>query len=107
MFAMATKTVVHLLDDLTEEPADTTVQFGIDGRDYELDLTDANASELRDAFARYVSAARKTSLGRRASAPAEKPPKDFRGFDPAAVRAWAASNGLTVNARGRIKASVL
>src|SRR4051794_32023333 len=107
MIVMATKTVVTLVDDLTDEPADTTVSFGLDGREYELDLTDANAKELRDLFGRYVSAARKTSGGRRrrAAAPAEKPA--FRDFDPAAVRAWAASNGHKVSNRGRIKAEVL
>ncbi len=39
---MATKTNVMLVDDLSNEPADTTVAFGLDGRDYEIDLTDAN-----------------------------------------------------------------
>jgi hypothetical protein len=105
MIVMATKTIVSLFDDLTEEPADTTVRFGLDGKDYEIDLTDANAQELRDQFSRYISAGRKAG-GRRASS-AVKPAKPFNGFDPAAVRAWAASNGFTVSARGRIKAEVL
>ncbi len=107
MIAMAKKTVVTLVDDLTGEPADTTVRFGLDSREYELDLTDANAAKLRDAFARYVAAARKPSGSRRAPAAAEKPAQPFSGFDPAAVRAWAASNGYTVSARGRIRADVV
>ena len=107
MIVMAKKTVVILVDDLDGEPADTTVRFGLDSRDYELDLTEANARELRDALARYIPAARKASGGRRASAAAEKPAKAFKGFDPAAVRAWAASNGFAVSARGRIKADVV
>ena len=98
---MAKKTVVTLVDDLTGEPADTTLRFSIDSREYELDLTDKNAKKLRDLFNRYTSAARKVP-GRRSAA---KPV--FNGFDPAAVRAWAASNGLTVSARGRIKGEVL
>jgi hypothetical protein len=102
---MATKTVVQLVDDLTEEPADTTVQFGIDGREYELDLTDANAQELRDLFARYIPVARK--VGARRTAKPTAAPKPFSGFDPAAVRAWAAGNGITVNTRGRIKSEVI
>ena len=104
---MAQKTVVLLIDDLNGEPADTTVRFGLDSREYELDLTEANAQELRDAFARYIPAARKTATGRRASRAVEKPAHAFQGFDPAAVRAWAAGNGYTVSARGRIKAEVL
>jgi hypothetical protein len=107
MIVMAKKTVVLLVDDLNGEPADTTVRFGLDSRDYELDLTEANARGLRDALARYIAAARKASGGRRASEDVEKPAKAFTGFDPAAVRAWAASNGFTVSPRGRIKAAVL
>jgi hypothetical protein len=107
MIVMAQRSVVILVDDLNGEPADTTVRFGLDSRHYELDLTEANARELRDAFSRYVAAARKTSGGRRASAAAEKPAKAFQGFDPAAVRAWAAGNGYTVSPRGRIRAEVL
>ena len=107
MIAMARKTVVLLVDDLTGEPADTTVHFGLDSRDYELDLTEANATELRETLARYVVAARKASGGRRPSAKVEKPAKAFEGFDPAAVRAWAAAKGFTVSPRGRIKAEVL
>ena len=107
MIVMAQKTVVILIDDLNGEPADTTVHFGLDSRDYQLDLTEANATELRNALARYIPAARKTSGGRRASAAAQKPAKTFQGFDPAAVRAWAAGNGYTVSARGRIRAEVL
>ena len=107
MIVMAQKTVVVLVDDLDGEPADTTVRFGLDSREYELDLTEANAQALREAFARYIPAARKTYGGRRASATADRPAGAFQGFDPAAVRAWAAGNGYTVSARGRIRAEVL
>ena len=104
---MAQKTVVTLVDDLNGEPSDTIVRFGLDSREYELDLTEANARELRDALARYVLAARESSGGPRASAVAHRPATGFTGFDPAAVRAWAAGNGYTVSARGRIKAEVV
>jgi hypothetical protein len=36
------------------------VTFGLDGVDYEIDLTDANASKLRDALADFIAAARRT-----------------------------------------------
>jgi hypothetical protein len=87
---MATKTTTVLVDDLTGEPADTTVRFALDFREYELDLTEKNAAELRNAFSRYVQAGRKVSGGRRAT-PAAKPA--FAEVDPAAVRAWAAGQG--------------
>ena len=34
---------VRLVDDLDGEPADGTVEFGIDGKKYEIDLSEANA----------------------------------------------------------------
>jgi hypothetical protein len=35
---MATKTQVVLVDDLTGDPADTTVKFALDKTEYEIDL---------------------------------------------------------------------
>ena len=103
---MATKTQVVLIDDLTGDPADTTVTFALDKTEYEIDLSDANAAVLRESLARYVSAARKVpSFGGRRSAPAAKPA--YSGYDPAAVRAWAAGQGLTVSPRGRVKADIV
>jgi hypothetical protein len=84
----------------------TTVAW-CNSREYELDLAEANAEALRGAFARYIPAARKTSGGRRGSTTAQKPAKTFQGFDPAAVRAWAAGNGYIPSPRGRIRTEVL
>jgi hypothetical protein len=44
--------------------------------------------------------------GRRSTAAGAGQPA-FNGVDTAAVRAWAAANGLTVSPRGRIKDEVL
>ena len=103
---MATKTTVVLVDDLNGDPADTTIRFGLDSREYELDLTDENAQELRDMFDRYISAARKVSGGRRGNT-ASPLKTAFAEVDPAAVRAWAKGNGVDVSPRGRVKAAVL
>src|SRR3712207_5475551 len=89
---MATKTQVVLIDDLTGDPADTTVTFALDKTEYEIDLSDENAAELRDALSRYVDAARKVTGGGRRSAPPAKP--TYAGYAPAAVRAWAAGQGI-------------
>ena len=43
--------------------------------------------------------------GGRRRAPAAKPA--CAGYDPAVVRAWAAGQGIKVNARGRIKSDVV
>ena len=102
---MATKAQVVLIDDLTGDLADTTVKFALDKTEYEIDLSNENAAELRNAVSRYVEAARKVTGGGRRSAPVAK--AAYAGYDPAAVRAWAAGQGIEVNARGRIKADVV
>lgn len=57
-----------LVDDLdSSHAADETVRFGIDGTDYEIDLTARHAAELRSALNVYVGAARKIG-GRRLTA---------------------------------------
>ena len=98
---MAQRVVYELLDDLDKSPATQTVKFGLDGRTYSVDLNDSHAEELRSFLAPYVEAGRKAPRLRGA---------DLRkgdDFDPAAVRAWAASNGVEVSKRGRVPASVV
>ena len=100
---VATRTIVSIHDDLTDEPANTTVSFGLDGRDYEIDLTDANAEELREMLDTYIAAGRKvggTRRRRRGSSP-------VADVDPKAVRAWAAAKGYEVSNRGRVPAAVI
>jgi hypothetical protein len=56
---MAQKTVVLLEDDLDGGPAEGTVTFALDGLSYELDLSSANAAQLRDVFSPYRAAGRR------------------------------------------------
>jgi hypothetical protein len=103
---MASKTKIILVDDLTGDPADTTVKFGLDKTEYEIDLSHDNADKLREALSRYVNAGRKVSArGGRRGTQAANPP--YAGYDPAAVRAWAAGQDIEVSPRGRIKAEVV
>ncbi|MEV6622887.1 histone-like nucleoid-structuring protein Lsr2 [Amycolatopsis sp. NPDC051106] len=57
---MAKNTAVRVLDDLTGEPAAETVGFGLDGIDYDIDLSFANADALRELLQRYADAGRRT-----------------------------------------------
>jgi Lsr2 len=108
---MARKVQVILSDDLDEDlPADETVSFALDGTNYEIDLAEKNARELRDAFAKYVAAARKVgrgsgraSGGGRSRATGGRMDREQAG----AIREWARKNGHAVSARGRIPASVV
>ncbi len=62
---MAQKVQIIKTDDLenSDVPADETITFALDGTSYEIDLSEKNATELRDTFARYVGAARKVTRG--------------------------------------------
>ena len=66
---MAQKIQTLFIDDLDGSEADGTVRFGLDGTDYEIDLNGEHAQELRDALARYVTAARRAGGGRPAASP--------------------------------------
>ena len=104
---MAKQTTTLLVDDLDGRPADETVQFAIDGANYEIDLSKRNASKLRSeiqGYIEYARAVRNTANGRRRG---RRSSGTFSDVDPKAVRAWAASNKIQVNDRGRIPASVV
>ena len=62
---MAQRTQIILIDDIDGGDAAETVSFSLDGVSYEIDLSAANATKLRDDFASWVGHARKSG-GRRA-----------------------------------------
>jgi hypothetical protein len=97
---MSSKVIVLLEDDLDGGKADETIEFGIDGATYAIDLSDQNAKQLRGALDGYISKARKVS-GKRSSS------KSSSGIDNRAVRVWAASNGIELSKRGRIPQDVV
>lgn len=107
---MAQKVQVLLVDDIDGGEASETVEFGLDGVTYEIDLSDSNARALRDQFASYIAEGRKVS-GRRRSAGGSRASgrgRSASGTDaPAAeVREWARSSGYDVPDRGRVSAEV-
>lgn len=107
---VAQRTVITLTDDIDGTPAHETVTFGLDGASYEIDLNKEHAADLQGVLGPYVDAARR--LGRPSAAhPARAAVQSKRALaadiDPKVVRAWATEQGLTVSARGRIKAEIL
>jgi len=48
---MAQKVDVRFVDDLDGSEASGTVSFALDGRAYEIDLSEENAAKLRDSLA--------------------------------------------------------
>ena len=100
---------IRLVDDLDGEVADETVEFGVDGKNYEIDLSTTNAKKLRDALAEFVASARRAGGRRRgggAPAAAARRPSIDREQNQA-IREWARKRGMKVSDRGRIPADVL
>lgn len=108
---MVRKVQVLLVDDVDGSTADETVAFGLDGANYEIDLSADNSTAFREALARYVAAARKAGrTGPAKAARAGSGAKPSASADRAqnqAIRDWAKRNGLQVSERGRIPAEIV
>ena len=100
---MAQKITVELEDDLDGGPADETLRFGVDGSEYEIDLSKKNAAAFRKKLAPFIDHARKARRGQRRR-PGRTEASRERSGD---TRAWAKDQGIPVSARGRIPASVV
>ena len=63
--AVARKVIRQLVDDIDGsvlEPGEgETVLFALEGKSYEIDLNDSDAAALREAFAPFIEAGRRTS----------------------------------------------
>jgi hypothetical protein len=73
---MAQKVHIVLVDDLDGSEATESVSFGLDGTSYEIDLSEENAAQLRDALAPYVGHGRKVGARERLRGP--RPRAGFR-----------------------------
>jgi hypothetical protein len=101
---MAQQIITQLVDDLDGSEASETVVFALDGKTYEIDLNEKNATKLRKALAPYVDKGRKltqTRGGKRGGAT-----QAAASGDTALIRAWAKENGYDVNDRGRVPAEI-
>ena len=104
---MARKIQTLFIDDLDGSEAEGTVRFGLDGAEYEIDLSAKHAEALRKALARYVESARRQSTGG-----VRRPTRNSRrnnagGPNSTEVREWAKSHGIEVKERGRIPAELV
>lgn len=95
---MARTTIIKLLDDLDGSEAAETVQFGLDGVLFEIDLSEVHAKELRELFAPYIDAGRKqTGRSHRVISSAATSRAESRK-----IREWARQHGRSLGDRGRI-----
>lgn len=125
---------IEYVDDLEGTSIDArsvdTVEFSYRGKDYSLVLTKKNGAKFDKDIERYITAAKKaqtrqvqaprtpaktsakdvkpTAAARRKSSPRKRRGKAVAGSERTrAIRQWAADNGHTVSARGRISTEIL
>jgi len=102
---MVQRTVTIFTDDLTDTESEdiATHTFSLDGVSYEIDLNPDSHQLLLDALAPFLKVGRKSG-----SAPRRRgSSKRTDGPDPIKVREWAKSQGIEVNARGRVPRDVI
>jgi hypothetical protein len=110
---MAQKTIVQLIDDLDGTSSDTieTITFGLDGVTYEIDLSDDNASRLRNNLAQFIESGRRTGgrvkRGAASTAAASANGSGRNREQTQAIREWARKNGWEISDRGRIPADII
>jgi hypothetical protein len=98
------KVEVQLEDDLTGGPADETVMFGVDGRDYQIDLNAKHAASFRKQVAAFVQRARPVALRRSRSTAARSKASRERSRQ---IRAWAERRGFEIAEHGRLPGHVI
>jgi len=104
---VAQRVQIILEDDYDGGDADETVTFGLDGAEYEIDLSSENAALLRDAVAPWLAHARKIGGRKRTrAAAAPRATAAESGGATSDIRAWAIENGMEVSSRGRISSEV-
>jgi hypothetical protein len=98
------KAVVSLIDDLDGSEAEVTVTFGYQGQEYEIDLNNTHAAEMRDKLGSYAAHARRVRAQRTGHAPARTAAS--RQYS-AEMRAWANEHGFAIKERGRVPVEVV
>jgi len=62
---MAERTDLRLIDDIDGTEANATCQFGLDGKNYEIELSEDNYRRLWEVLGPYVAVARQVPNVRR------------------------------------------
>ena len=111
---MAQKVITTLVSDLSgkelAEGEARTVLFGLDGVEYEIDLSTEEAGELTATLTEYVANGRRVGGRRRTrGATVNGSPASRTKTDPEQlrkIREWARDNGFKVSDKGRIPQEV-
>lgn len=102
---MAKQTVTTFVDDFDGSEAQGTVEFSLDGKSYEIDLSEHNTTKLHEVLAPYVEKARKAAAAVKARSGRKSSARPASGTDRErnqAIREFAQARGIKVNPRGRL-----
>src|SRR5439155_6952401 len=108
-FIMARTVQVEFFDDIDGSRADETLRYGLDGMNYEIDVSAQHAESLRASLAEFIARSRRVGRGRVAP-PVRTVAGGSARTDRAhnqAIREWAKDQGIAVSERGRIPRSVV
>ena len=101
---VAQKVQTLYIDDIDGSEAAGTVRFGLDGVDYEIDLSAGHTDEFHAALRRYID------HGRKVGDTSKRSPRGRRtgsAIDTTAVRTWAREQGIDIKDRGRVPADIV
>lgn len=93
---------VVLTSDLTGKHPARTLEFSVDGRGYEVDLTESEIREVKKSLSDLIRIARSLSDEQGKVRKARQ-----TGHTAAEVRAWAKREGITTPSKGRLPNSLL
>lgn len=110
---MAERVEVKMIDDLTGEEDASPIEFGLDGVNYVIDLSEGNLAKLRELLADYISNGRK--LGKSTASKASRLSSTKAGGarpkidkeQSRGIREWARRHNVPVSDRGRLSVDVL
>jgi hypothetical protein len=101
---VAQKVQTFYIDDIDGSEAAGTVRFGLDGADYEIDLSAGHTDELHAALQTYID------HGRKVGGASRRAPRGRRAdsaIDTTAARSWAMEQGIDIKDRGRVPADIV
>ncbi len=105
------KQIIHkLVDDLDGGDAEETVKFALDGIQFEIDLSDKNATKLRELLDPYVAAGTKVARGGVVVGGRAARGRGVATVDREqnkAIRDWARKSGKDISDRGRIPQEIV
>lgn len=97
------------VDDFDGVSEAEVVEFSIDGRFYEIDLSEDSKKQFYEDLERYIQVARPKSGAARTArrTTVTRVPSGQNPSDLNAIRAWARSKGKKVSDRGRIPRDII